>query len=163
MGNLAAPVLGLIEAVDGLLAQQLRDLLQGGLLFAAQKQGAVAVAHDGIRRVLVDGLELALTLQNDGGRDLPAPDGGDQLVKVGDLPDVGKLVQQAPHMDGQAAAVEVVRLVAQEVEKLGVHEGRHKVEGAVRVREDDEQGRFPVAQRVQLQLVIGRQFPQLLK
>ena len=41
VGDLAAPVLRLIEAVNGLLAQQLRDLLQGGLLFAAQKQGAV--------------------------------------------------------------------------------------------------------------------------
>ena len=54
--NLAAPVLGLIEAVDGLLAQQLRDFFQGGFLLASQKQGAVAVTHDGIRRVLVDGL-----------------------------------------------------------------------------------------------------------
>ena len=54
--NLAAPVFRLIEAVDGLLAQQLRDLLQGGFLLASQKQGAVAVTHDGIRRVLVDGL-----------------------------------------------------------------------------------------------------------
>ena len=38
------------------------------------------------------------------------------------LTDVRKLVQQAPHMDRQASPVEVVRLVAQQVEKLGVHE-----------------------------------------
>ena len=56
MGNLAAPVLGLIEAVDGLLAQQLRNLFQRPFLLASQKQGAVAVADDGICRVLVDGL-----------------------------------------------------------------------------------------------------------
>ena len=56
MGNLAAPVLGLIEAVDGLLAQQLRDFFQGGFLLTSQKQGGVAVAHNGIRGILVDGL-----------------------------------------------------------------------------------------------------------
>ena len=56
VGDLAAPVLGLIEAVDGLLAQQLRDLFQGGFLLASQKQGAVAVAHNGVCGVLVDGL-----------------------------------------------------------------------------------------------------------
>ena len=46
---------------------------------------------------------------------------------------VGELVQEAPHMNRQAAAVEVVRLVTQKVEKLGVHERRHKIEGAVRI------------------------------
>lgn len=65
-------------------------------------------------------------------------------------------------MDGQPASVEVVRLVTQQVEKLGVHEGGHEIEGAVRVRQDDEQGRWPVAQGVQLQLVTGHEVPQLL-
>lgn len=65
-------------------------------------------------------------------------------------------------MDGQTAAVKVIRLVAQQVEKLGVHERRHKIEGAVRVREDDEQRRFAVTQGVQLQLVLCHQVPQLL-
>lgn len=65
-------------------------------------------------------------------------------------------------MDRQAAAVEVVRLVAQKVEKLGVHERRHKIEGAVRVGENDKQCRFPVSQRVQLQLVLRHEVPQLL-
>ena len=36
--------------------QQLRNFLERGFLLASQKQGAVAVTHDGIRRVLVDGL-----------------------------------------------------------------------------------------------------------
>ena len=65
-------------------------------------------------------------------------------------------------MDRQAAAVEVIRLVAQEVEKLGVHECRHKIKSAVRIREDDKQRRFPVAQGVQLQLVLRHEVPQLL-
>ena len=54
--NLAAPVLRLIETVNRFFPQQLRNFFQGGFLFASQKQGAVAVTHDGIRRVLVDGL-----------------------------------------------------------------------------------------------------------
>ena len=40
--------------------------------------------------------------------------------------------------------------------------GNEKVKGIIRVGHDDEQGGFPVAQRVQLQLVIGRQLPKLL-
>ena len=56
MRNLAAPVLRLIETVDRFFPQQLRNFFQGGFLLASQKQGAVAVTHDGIRRVLVDGL-----------------------------------------------------------------------------------------------------------
>ena len=37
-------------------------------------------------------------------------------------------------MDRQATPVEVVRLVTQQVEKLGVHERRHEIKGRVRVR-----------------------------
>ena len=64
-------------------------------------------------------------------------------------------------MDRQAAAVEVIRLVAQEVEKLGVHERRLEIKSAVRIREDDKQRRFAVAQGVQLQLVLHHEVPQL--
>ena len=53
MGNLAAAVLRLIETVDRFFPQQLRNFFQGGFLLASQKQGAVAVTHDGIRRVCV--------------------------------------------------------------------------------------------------------------
>ena len=41
------------------------------------------------------------------------------------------------------------------------HAGK-EVEGVVCVGNDDKQRRFPVAQRVQLQLVIRRDLPQLL-
>ena len=41
------------------------------------------------------------------------------------------------------------------------HAGK-EVEGVVCVRNDDKQRRFPVAQRVQLQLVIRRDLPKLL-
>ena len=65
-------------------------------------------------------------------------------------------------MNRQASAVHIIRLFTEQVEKLGIAHRNEKVKGIVRVGHDDEQGGFPVAQRVQLQLVIGRQFPKLL-
>ena len=65
-------------------------------------------------------------------------------------------------MDGQPAAVHVVGLVAQEIEKLGIDHAGEEIEGIIGVRDDDKQRCFPVAQRVQLQLVIRRDLPQLL-
>lgn len=63
-------------------------------------------------------------------------------------------------MDGQLASVEVIRLVAQQAEKLGIHEGGHEIEGAVRVRQDDKKRRWPVSQGVQLQLITRHEIPQ---
>lgn len=74
---------------------------------------------------------------------------------------VRKLLQNEPHMDGQAPAVEVIGLVAEQIEKLAIHEGGHKVKGAVRIREDHEQRRFAVAQGVKLQFVRFHQVPEL--
>ena len=65
-------------------------------------------------------------------------------------------------MDGEPAAVHIVGLVAQEIEKLGIDHAGEEVEGVVCVGNDDKQRRFPVAQRVQLQLVIRRDLPKLL-
>ena len=123
MGNLAAPIFGLIEAVDGLPAQRGVQVLEGGGLRAAQEKGGVAVSDDGVGIVLVDGLELALGLQDQAGGDLPTANRGNELLKVWNLPDVGELVQEAPHMDGQPSAVLVICLFTQEVEELGVNEG----------------------------------------
>ena len=65
-------------------------------------------------------------------------------------------------MDGQLAALHIVCFVAQEVEKLGVHHADEEVEGGIRVRHDEEQRRFLIAQRVQLQLIVHGEVPQLL-
>ena len=53
MRNLASTIFRLIEAVNRFFPQQLRNFFQGRFLLASQKQGAVAVTHDGIRRVCV--------------------------------------------------------------------------------------------------------------
>ena len=62
-------------------------------------------------------------------------------------------------MNRQAPAVHIVGFFTQQVEKLGIAHGNEKVKGIIRVGHDDKQGGFSVAQRIQLQLVIGRQFP----
>ena len=65
-------------------------------------------------------------------------------------------------MDGQPPAVEVIRLVAEQIEKLTIHEGGHKIEGTVRIGEDHKQRRLAVAQGIQFQFIIFHQVPQLL-
>lgn len=62
MGNLTAPALAGVESVYRLFPQAGRKLFQRGRLLAAQEDGAIAVANDGVGVVLVNGLELALRL-----------------------------------------------------------------------------------------------------
>ena len=160
-GAVATGVRG-VECVDGLLAQHLRQVFQGGRFAAAQKYLRIHVAHNGVCVVLVDGFQLASRLQNKAGRDLTAADSRHQLFKVWNLPDVGTLVDQAPHMDGQFAAVHIICLVAEQIEKLGVDHADEEVEGGIRVRHDEEQRRSLIAQRVQLQLIVHGEVTQFL-
>ena len=160
-GAVATGVRG-VKRINRFFAQHLRQVFQGGRFGATEENLAVHVAHDGVSIVLVDGFQLASRLQNKAGGDLTAADGGHQLFQIGDLPDVGALVDQAPHMDGQFAAVHIIRFVAQKVEKLGVDHADEEVEGGIRVRHDEEQCCFLIAQRVQLQLVVHGKISQLL-
>ena len=160
-GAVATGIRG-VEGIDGLLAQHLGQVFQGGGFGAAQKNLAVHVAHNGICVVLVDGFQLASRLQNKAGGDLTAANGRHQLFQIGNLPDVGALVDKAPHMDGQFAAVHIIRFVAQKVEKLGVDHADEEVKGGIRVRHNEEQRRFLIAQRVQRQLIVHGEVTQLL-
>ena len=123
MGCFPPTALSGVVGVDGFLAQHGGQLLEGGRLLAAQEDGTVHIADDGVGVVLVDGLELALCLQDQAGGNLPASDGGDQLFHLGDLADVGALVNETAHMDRQTPAVHIVGFLAQEVEQLGVAHG----------------------------------------
>ena len=154
-GAIATGVRG-VECVDGLFSQHFRQVFQGGRLTAAQKNLRIHVAHDGVRIVLVDGFQLAFRLQNKAGGDLTAADGGHQLFQIGNLPDVGALVDQAPHMDGQFAAVHIICFIAKQIEKLGVDHADEEVKGGIRVRHNEEQRCFLIAQRIQLQLIVHR-------
>ena len=64
-------------------------------------------------------------------------------------------------MDREPPVVLVVRLLAQQVEKLGVDHADEEIEGAVRVAHDEKQGGLAVAQGVQLQLIVPGDLPQL--
>ena len=129
-GAVATGIRG-VECVDGLFSQHFRQVFQGGGFGTAQKYLAVHVAYNGICVVLVDGFQLASRLQNKAGRDLTAADGRHQLFQIGDLPDVGALVDQAADMDRQLTAVHIIGFVAEQIEKLGVDHGNQEVKGSI--------------------------------
>ena len=160
MGSFPPTALAGVVGVDGLLAQHGGQLLQCGRLLAAQEDGTVHIADDGVGVVIVDGLELALCLQDQAGGNLAAADGRHQLFQLGNLADVGALVDKAAHMDRQPPTVHVVGFLAQEVEQLGVAHGDQEVKAIVRVAHNEEQSGFPISQGVQLQLVVGSDLPQ---
>ena len=160
-GAIATGVRG-VEGINRFFAQHFGQVFQGGRFGAAQKNLRIHVAHDGVRIVLVDGFQLASRLQNKAGGNLTAANGGHQLFQIGDLPDVGALVDQAAHMDGQLAAVHIIRFVAQEVKKLGVDHRNQEIESGIRVRHNEEQRRLLIAQRVQLQFIVHGEVTQLL-
>ena len=149
-----------VVGVDGLLAQHSGQLFEGGRLLAAQEDGGIHVADDGIGVVLVDGFKLGLCLQHQAGGNLTTADGGDQFLQLGNLADVGALVNEAPHMDREPPAVHIVRFFAEQIEQLGVAHGDQEVKAIVRVAHNEEQGGFLVSQGVQLQLVVGSDLPQ---
>ena len=161
VGGFPPTVLAGVVGVDGLLAQHSGQLLEGGRLLAAKEDRGIHVADDGIGVVLVDGFELGLCLQHQTGGDLTASDSGNQLFQLGNLADVGTLVNETTHMDRKPPAVHIIRFFAQKIEKLSVAHGDQKVKTIVRVAHNEEQSGFPVSQGIQLQLVVGCDLPQL--
>ena len=159
-GRAVAAGVRCVVEVDGFTAQSRRQLLESGIFRAAEEYLAVHVPDDGVGVVLIQRLELGLCLQDQAGRDFPAADGGHQLFEVRDLPDVGTLVDQAPHMDRQPPAVHIVGLFTEQIEQLGVNHRDQEVEGAVCVGHDEEQGCFSVAQGVEFQFIVGRNLPE---
>ena len=72
MGRLPSPALSGVVGVDCFLPQRLFQLLERRALLAAQEDHTVAVAHDGVRVVLVNCFELTLRLQDEASRNLTA-------------------------------------------------------------------------------------------
>ena len=64
-------------------------------------------------------------------------------------------------MNGKPPIVDIIRLIAEQVKKLGVHNRNDKVEGIVGIRDNDKQRRLAVADAIQLHLVVTHQLPQL--
>ena len=115
MGNLPPTALPGVHDINRFFPQCCRQFLQGGRLFAAQKNGGVHVADDGIGIVLVDCLELGLGLQHQTAGNLTGADGCHQLFKPGNLSNVRRLVDQTADMDGKSAAVHIIRLFTQQI------------------------------------------------
>ena len=65
-------------------------------------------------------------------------------------------------MDGQFAAVLVICLITEQIEKLGVDHGDQEVECTVGITHNQEQCRFPVAQLVEFQFIIHGGIPNFL-
>ena len=119
VGNFPAPAFTGVVGVDGFLAQRRGQFLQGCWLLAAQEDGSVHVADDGIGIILVDGFQLGLGLQNQTGRDFSGADRSDQLLQTGNLTDVSSLVNEAANMNRKPATVNIVSLFTQQIEQLG--------------------------------------------
>ena len=77
--------------------------------------------------VFVNRFKLALRLEDEAGGYLTTSDGCDQFLQPGDLPDVGGLVYEAAHMNRQPAAIHIISLLAQQVEKLGIGHSDQKI------------------------------------
>ena len=57
-------------------------------------------------------------------------------------------------MNGQPAAIYIIGFLTEQIEKLGITHADDKIKGIVGVRDNNKQRRFPVAQGIQLQLII---------
>ena len=64
------------------------------------------------------------------------------------MTDVRKFIEQTADMDGKPPIVDIIRLVTEQVKKLGVHNRHDKVEGIVGIRDNDEQRRLAVADAI---------------
>ena len=65
-------------------------------------------------------------------------------------------------MNRQPPVIEIVRLVAEQVEKLALQHGNDEIEGGIGIAHNEEQRRFSVAHRVQLQFILRHNVSQFL-
>ena len=65
-------------------------------------------------------------------------------------------------MNREPAAIDIVRLLAKQVEELCIRHTDEEVESAVRIAHDQEQRCLLIPEGIQLQFVVGRQLPELL-
>ena len=91
--------------------------------------------------IFIKRLKLTLGLQNDTGRDLTTADCGNQAFEAWDLTDIGELIQETAHMDGQPATINVIGLITKQIEQLSVEQGSDKIEGIISVTDDHKERR----------------------
>ncbi|OJT78872.1 hypothetical protein BM529_01920 [Clostridioides difficile] len=145
----------------GLPQPVFRNLLNGGTFPAAQENNAVHISHDRFRVFVINGLALCHLLVKERQRYFTGADNGHQLFQIGHLPCIGRLVPQHPHMMGQAAPVNIVRPLAQQIEHLRKGQSYKKVVGWRGIGNGEENRRFPIPDAVKGQLVIAHDLPEL--
>lgn len=84
MGCALATSIARVKQVDGFFAKAFRYFLQRRWLFATKEEHRVAVANNRFSRILVDGFQLALGLQDNRRGDFTGANGRDQFVEHGD-------------------------------------------------------------------------------
>ena len=129
---------------------------------SAEKDPGIHVSDDGIRVVFVDCLQLRLRLQHQTGGNLTASDGRHQLFEIRDLTDIGCLVNEASYMHRQPSAIDIICLLTKQIEHLRVDHGNQEVERRISIRHDEKKCYLPVSQRIQFQLIIHGDVPDLL-
>jgi hypothetical protein len=122
-----------LDDVDGLVAEAFGYVFGGAFLVAAEEELAVAVAGDGLPVVLVEGLALAVGLQDDAHAEAAASGGGDEPGEVGYFADVGELVEHAVHVVFDGAVHAGVGLADEGLEEALVEDGGDETERAVGV------------------------------
>ena len=128
---------------------------------ASQENHAVHISHDRFRVLVINGLALRHLLIKERQRYFTGTDDGHQLFQVGHLPCIGRLVPQHPHMMGQAAPMNIVGPLAQQIEHLRKSQGHKEVVGWRGVGNGEEHRRFPIPDTVKGQLVIAHDLPKL--
>ena len=154
------PAIGL-HGDRGLAQPVFGYFLDGAGFPASQENHAVHVTQDSFRVFIVNGFALSKLLIKQRQRHLAGSDNSHQLFKLRHLARIGRFVPQHPHMMGQAAPVNIVRPLTQEIEHLRKGQRHKEIVGAVRVADAEKGCCAPVAHAVKLQLVIGHDFPEL--
>ena len=99
--------------VNRLFSQDLRHFFESARFFASQEKCGIAVAHDDVGSVFIDRFQLRQALQYDRCGDFPAPYGGNQFFKPGDLSDIAKFVQKTADMDRKTAIILIIRQITE--------------------------------------------------
>ena len=111
--------------------------------------------------LVINGFALRHLLVKERQRYFTGADDGHQLFQVGHLPCIGRLVPQHPHMMGQAAPMNIVGPLAQQVEHLRKSQGHKEVVGWRGIGNGKENRRFSISDAVEGQLVIAHDLPKL--
>ncbi len=126
-----------------------------GLLVAAKVQERVAVAGDGLPAVLlVESFQLGEVLHDDGRGHLAGAHGRQRFVEFLRQADVGKLIENEAHRNGQAAVVDVIRAVVQFLYDLRVQHADEVGERRVVIRDDGEDRHLLFAQLAEIHIVM---------